>query len=274
MKDTRKLSKMPTGTITRNLRAVWEQSTPGEIEGGCLAYSDYHRVMHDIAARYGLAHAHVTGVFCALSPNADWLSNLRSALTMAYGFTQGYSEEEITVTTYHANRARAWRIINGEPFHSVYKGPKVRDFFQSICEPTNTSSATIDGHLANIARAQVNGMWYSGVTMREYKVVRGCVQRLAVRNGILPLQMQAILWFTWKRIHDIKSSPEAILFEEPLRPYLDTKWMHPYPRKQPEQPSEEDYQLLLPGFTDGIQGEQESGGAPADIKGLGITATV
>lgn len=245
MSETVKISKMHPRAITNNLTRVWEQATPGERDGGVLAYDDYHQVMCEISNRYDVEPAKVAGAFCALSPNSDWMGNLRSAITMTHGWSHGWSEEEVTVTTYNANRGRAWRIMEGEPFESVFKGPKVRDFYRSIIEPQNQESATIDGHIANVARGQQNGMWYSGLTISEYRKVKSCLQRLAKRNGILPLQMQGVLWFAWKRIHNILAADEAVLFGEPLRPYVRTDWIQPFPRRQQQEPVE-DKQLLLP----------------------------
>jgi hypothetical protein len=231
--ETVKLTRLTSRRITNNLTRVWDQSTPAERSAGLHAYPDYHRVMAEIAERYNVPHHLVCGVFCALSPNADWLSNLRSAITLVHGWVNDWPESGVTVTTYNANRARAWRIINGEPFTSVFSGLKVNDFYTSICDPTDPRAATIDAHLSNAARGQQNGVWYSGVSKTEYRKVRAAVQRLAKRNGRLPMQMQATIWFTWKRLHDILAVKEATLFEDCLRPYIDTRRILPYPQKWP-----------------------------------------
>lgn len=239
MSDTRKIAKMSQAHIVINIRNVAEQATQAERDGGKMAYRDYHRIMSDVAKRYGVEVYIVTGVFCALSPNSDWMGNLRSMITMVKGFTDGWPIEDITVTTYHANRERAWRLMQGESFTDVFKGLKVINFFQSIVNPRHPEAVTVDGHIANVVRNQKNGMWYSGLNNTEYKRVKTAVQKVALDMRLLPSQLQAILWFTWKRIHNVIPADASEMFDREfnsLRPYINTARFQPFPRKENAEP--------------------------------------
>lgn len=245
---TVKISQMSDKTIRDNILSVLKQSTVAEIDGGKVAYSDYNRVMRDVAHRYLVSSSRVTGVFCALSPNSDWMGNLRSMITLVKGYREGWPEEDVTVTTYNSNRAKAWRLVQGEPFCEVYKGLKVNNFYRSIRSPQSPDHVTVDGHMANVARNQQNGMWYSGLNDSEYRRVKDCFQLVAYRNNILPSQLQGILWFTWKRIHAIKAPSTVEMFDREfnaMRPYLDTSVIKPFPRKSKPLPEVEDLQLNL-----------------------------
>ncbi len=235
MSSTVKIAKLSLTTIRCNLRAVLKQATQAEIDGGMVAYADYRRVMQEVADRYSVPVSNVTGVFCALSPNSDWRSNLRSMITLVKGYVDGLNMEDVTVTTYNRNKRNAWCLVQGEPFDKVYKGLKVNNFYRSIVNPQDPEPAAVDGHLANVARNQQNGMGYSGLSGGEYKRVKECLIKVARQRDMLPSQLQAILWFTWKRIHDIKAASTVEMFDREtnsLRPYVDTSWIRPFPRKE------------------------------------------
>jgi len=245
MKNVLRISTLSDEHIRWNTYKVLRQSTPAEVEGGKVSYFDYHKIMHEIGKRYGVSHRHVAGVFCALSPNADWLSNLRSALTVVHGFVNSWAEHEVTVSTYKHNRAKAWELMAGAPFDEVYKGLKVRAFYRNICDPNDREHVCVDGHMANVARGYPVGTRYAETGgIKGYRRIVAAVKEVAEQEGLIPSQLQGILWVTWKRIHGIMISDHASLFDalvEWKRPYIDTSNWRPYPRRVQKNEKESGY---------------------------------
>lgn len=240
--------------IIENLFKVLVAATPEEFVAGAQAYGDYTRVMRDVAKRFELSTPVVTGVFCALSPNNNWMANLRSAVTVCHAFVNGWPENETPVTTYNKNRDKAFRILRGEAIDHVFKGRKVLSFYDNIAYWPDSKVVTVDGHMANAARGKPLPLVKSGLTNREYGIVEDCTillnkllsvearVKLGVR-GLSPCDLQAVVWLTWKRMHSLAYAEGLYLFPEVgLSQYVDSSKMEPYTRAVPvreQEPSHE-----------------------------------
>lgn len=189
----------------QNILNVLSKADPIETVEGRAAYRNYNRTLEEIADKFNLPLVRVAGAFSALSPNSDYRGNLRSTYTLCLGFTKGNAEEDCTVSTYNHNRAKAWRILQGEHFYSVFKGLKVRAFFRNITEPDHPEAITIDGHMFNIYRNQTKTMSESGFSRGKYEKIASVFRKVAEENGLLPCELQAILWLVWKRLNGILS---------------------------------------------------------------------
>lgn len=199
----------------KNITRVLDQADRIDINEGRLAYFRYHEVFRNLSAFYGVGFAETVAVFCATSPNNDYLGNLRSAASIIKGFVEGVPVERIRVTTYNHCRDRAFQYLNGTPFLRATTGKKIRSFYLNILNPMDPEPVTIDGHAVNIwRRRRVNlvdavGGW-------NYERVANDYRRVASDVGLLPNQLQSITWFTWKRIHNIKyPGPQFGLFQDP-----------------------------------------------------------
>jgi hypothetical protein len=189
-----------------NLRRVWDQADFTDYAEGMLAYPRYHTTLDHLAKRYGYPIRSVVGVFAALSPNNDYMNNLRSTVSLLRG-----SER---TSTYIACRQRAQRCLRGDDFLEFTRGPKTRAFYSNIMDPFDNWHVTIDGHAycAWVGRR---------MTMKQvvylkfpYEHVADGYRLVAESVGVLPCQFQAVLWFTWKRIHNIVYHPQMHLFRQ------------------------------------------------------------
>lgn len=195
-----------------NILRVYAQVDRIDREEGLIAYWRYRESLQYYATHYQLPLSAVVGAFCALSPNNDYMGNLRSLVTILEGRRQGRHVTACTVSTYKACRGRAWNFLNGTDFLEVTKGPKTRNFYMNIFNPDDPEPVTIDGHMACI---------YIGkrMTMKEvvrarfkYNVVAECFRETAREVDLLPNQLQAMLWFTWKRINNVIYSAQLDAF--------------------------------------------------------------
>lgn len=206
--------------MTRNIQRALDHAMAIEVREGQRAYFQYNRTLTEIAAATGLSVSTVAGVFSALSPNSDYKGNLRSAKTVCLGYVRGLPIEACTVSTYNHNREKAWRILEGAHFYSVFKGLKVRNFWRNLTEPDHPEAITIDGHMANIYIWEPRRMTDASLSKRMYAKLAREFSKVATSADLLPSQLQAILWLTWKRINNIKSSYnplQGVLFPDDNR---------------------------------------------------------
>lgn len=214
-----------------NLEAMFKLADRMDRSDGALAYMRYHDLLHTIAQHYGYGFEAAAGAFCALSPNNDYVGNLRSLVSML----AARDPTQAVVSTYGHCKERAVLYLAGVPFLEHAKGPKIRAFYQNIVNPTEWSPVTIDGHMVAAYRAEDLVMKDATVGKREYEEIARCVRVLVAENFLIPNQMQAILWFTRKRVKKVKFDAQLDLLNmdggaqrtmfkiEDIKPYAGTK---------------------------------------------------
>jgi hypothetical protein len=195
-----------------NILKVWEQADTVDLREGMQAYYRYRTTMKNIASHFGFSLESVVGCFCALSPNNDYVGNLRSLITLLKGCKAGEDVDKLTVSTYNACKLRAWRCLGGEDFMSFTTGPKTRAFYSNILNPEDISYVTIDGHMYSLWAGKRMTMKAIAYERFNYKKVELDFKRVAFKLTLIPCQLQAILWFTWKRINNIVFQPQLGLF--------------------------------------------------------------
>lgn len=174
----------------------------------------YHEVMIQLSVLGGVTVEKATSVFVALSPNNDYIGNLRSAITLLRTWKERGSLESVQVSTYRSCAARAWTYLQGTDFLRSVRGPKIRSFYLNILNPDDSDPVTIDGHMVSL--------WFGyQMTMKDVVIQRRLwsyekiAQNFRVVGSMFNLranQVQAICWFTWKRVHNVKYSAQSDLF--------------------------------------------------------------
>lgn len=182
-------------------------------EEGLVAYERYRQTMQRFADYYKFSLEQVTATFCALLPNNDYKGNLKSMVTVLHGINNDWNPEEITVTTYNACKNRAYNFASGLDFLSVTKGPKTRAFYQNIIHPEDPTPVTVDGHMMGIWANKRMTMVEAIYERIPYEDVAHGIRCCAFSRMIRGNQAQAILWFAWKRIHNVVYSPQLNMFQ-------------------------------------------------------------
>lgn len=195
---------MPRGS-RKNIIDVLNAADAFDINEGRLAYFRYNEVLKNLAEFYGVPFPDAVAAFAALSPNNDYLGNLRSTATLLKGFRAGVECDRIVATTYNGCKDRAFSYLAGTSFLGTVGGKKIRAFYRNILNPLDPSAVTIDGHAVNIWRSRrVNLQKVAAKKFRwQYDRVAIDYFSAADRVKLLPNQVQAITWFAWKRIHNI-----------------------------------------------------------------------
>lgn len=203
-----------------NLKAILHQADEIDRREGRLAYPRYNELLAEIADRYKFGLKETVAAFAALSPNNDYLGNLRSLVSLLDGINTGRSLDAITVSTYKACRNRAYGYATRQvSFEDTVRGPKIRAFYFNILDPADRRHVTIDGHMVAAYRANAGTMKQNIVRPSEYVRVAATVRRLASREGLIPNQVQATIWFARKRILNVKYDGQFDLFDAP-----DNRW--------------------------------------------------
>ncbi len=199
----------------KNIRKIFHQADEIDRREGMAAYSNYHHSFRKICKFFDFEFEPFVGAFAALSPNNDYLNNLRSAVTIALGHREGIALERITVSTYKTCASRAWRVLDGEDFLAFTKGQKTRSFYQNILDPNDPAPVTIDGHMISIFKGKRMRMNEAVRFNKHYELISDAIKLVAYDERLLANQVQAILWFTWKRIHKpVKGDGQLNLYDQ------------------------------------------------------------
>lgn len=199
-----------------NLRKWFALSDADDRLEGAQAYPRYRQVMQIFVDRYGFPLDLTTAAFVALSPNTDYLSNLRSLVSVLAGLREGRDPTKIVVSTYNHNRDRAVGYLTGkEQFDVPTRGRKIISFYDNILNPETSRRVTVDGHMVALWRDEKLTMREAAAGKREYEEIEGWTRNLAFEHQMRPCEMQAVLWFTRKRVLNIKYDGQLDMFADP-----------------------------------------------------------
>lgn len=210
-----------------NLEKIWKAATFDDRSEGIAAYARYHSIMCQLSRRYSMPLERTVAVFVSLSPNSDYIGNLRSTVSVLAAIWHGVPIERVQVSTYRHCLQRAWAYGQGwQSFLDRTKGPKVRAFYSNVLDPRDYRHVTIDGHMTAIWRGRDLTMRQALVYSRkEYDEISNAIKRLAFRYALIPCEMQAVLWYARKRLKGIKYEAQHNLWplDEPdmLEPYRE-----------------------------------------------------
>jgi len=164
--------------------------------------------------------AHVgAGVFAALSPNNDYLGNLRDCRKLLKGVQAGLPLEVIKVSTYGNNKRKAYKIAQGANPLDLIVFSKTRNFYLNIMDPNDPIPVTVDGHIFNAwegTRLSLKGA-AQRFRAKHYETVADSIREIARQRGVLANQVQGIIWFCWRRIHGILYTAQQELWSREAR---------------------------------------------------------
>jgi hypothetical protein len=218
-----------------NLRTAYALADEYDRREGLVSYQRYNAIMRALAKLYSTPLELVVAVFAATSPSNDYMGNLRSTVTLLDGFNRGRSIERLATSSFGHCKLRAWDYLcNRVSFVETVKGPKIRSFYFNILDPEGTYHVTVDGHMVGCWSARRMTMKEAAVAKWNYERVAHDFRAVAFEEFILPSQLQATLWFTWKRINRVIYDGQRDLFKPPddwgLR--LDVEKIRPYAERR------------------------------------------
>jgi hypothetical protein len=221
-----------------NLAQMFAKADRTDLAEGMVAYDRYNIVMRRIAKRYDFPLDVVCAVFCSLSPNSDYVGNLRSTVSVLYGLRNGTRDDDIIVSTYGHCKTRALSYARRPgSFVQETRGPKILNFYFNILKPHSWRYVTIDGHMVAIWRNEPTATMKQSIirNRREYDEIAEGVKRFAFYHYMIPNQMQAILWFVRKRTLNVKYSAQLDLLtdsDDAWKTLRDVDEIMPYSRSE------------------------------------------
>lgn len=111
--------------------------------------------------------------------------------------------QNVTVSTYGQNKSKAVNLINTADLGQI-GGRKVTSFYKNILNPSCPDNVTIDRHAARACYG-LKGLKMSSddippiASDKRYNQYKVLYKRLADKLGILPNQLQAIIWVNFKK---------------------------------------------------------------------------
>lgn len=195
--------------IERNILSVYVRANEYDREEGLHWYRQAHDTARIMADKYNIGLATSVGVIAALSPGRNWGINLLEAEDFIKAYTRGLRGKDLPIVgTYgYRNVRKAIAILQGVAPLDVLGGNKVRSFYANILDPQG-SEVTIDRHAKGLAirSNSIRGATTeldAAVTQAEYPYYAWHYSILAERLGLIPNQLQAICWVTWRRLKGI-----------------------------------------------------------------------
>lgn len=199
------------------LRRYFNMADTRDLAEAMLAYPRYHNMMRNLSKQYKRPLFRVVAAFASLSPNSDYIGNLRSLVSVLEGMAQRVPPAAVTVSTYNHCKLRAWVYLSGrKDFERHTKGLKILNFYHNILYPHDDRWVTVDGHVVAAWRgADDANMKDSLLKPSEYETIKAALIQLAAKAGIAPNAYQAAVWFARKRHLNIKYSAQWDLFSDP-----------------------------------------------------------
>jgi len=183
--------------MLENILRVYDESTHEDRAHGMGWYYYAHFYARKTANKYDVPITQVAGVLSALSPNNKWERNIIDAKHLIRDFKLGRDLKYTKVSTYGANKTKAIRILNGEPVEKIILGPKTWNFYNNILHPSSEDFVTIDFHALNI---YLGSYETKPLSKKLYDKVSKTYIQAAREIDLLPNQLQAITWVTWRKM--------------------------------------------------------------------------
>lgn len=217
-----------TSSYQRNVKTYWSLVEQCDLDAGRLAYPSYYEMVKRISNHYRFDFPRCVEAFAALSPNSDYLGNMRSLVSLLQGINEG---REYTVSTYKACALRAETYLLGTvDFLATVKGPKIRAFRNCIMDPLECNEFVLDGHMIAIALGKPMTMTEAQLAMRKvgYHRLEDAYIGFARRSGLRLPELQAALWYCRKRVEGIKFTTQKDFWYDDARLLYPVADIRPY----------------------------------------------
>jgi hypothetical protein len=149
---------------------------------------DWYFILNDyaksLAERNGLSLIQTAGIISALSPMVQFTTNLRDAERFCS------TRSIANLATYNSQRMKALRILGAKTESEVLAilgGNKTKAFFLNILKPEISQDVTIDTWM-------IKFFGFKSLTPKRYADASKEVQNVAKELGIMPHQLQALVW--------------------------------------------------------------------------------
>ena len=178
-----------------NILKQFQNASGPDIESGLLWYQKANETAQALAHKYNIELKVVAGIIAALSPACKFSRNLIDAEELIV------KKERARVVTYKANKDKALRILySGDPDFELNKKEtsfKTYNFYRNILDPLDINYVTIDRHILSALDLGIKDIY----TKNRYNHIRNLFIKIAAHLDLIPNQLQAIVWVSYKSIN-------------------------------------------------------------------------
>ena len=192
----KKLTKNQLQTISKKLDKVFNEATSEDIAEGKKWYVDANKFVKDTARYFDVQFSEIkiASVLSALSPRNKWAKNKIDTISVLDAVLKDKSPEEVSVSTFHTNKYKAFEIAKGNQFIDV-SSRKTFSFVNNIAD-LNSNYVTIDvWHLRACFGKTMGAIGYLA-----YEQIEKLTIKKAQKLGLKGYEYQAILWVVIQRI--------------------------------------------------------------------------
>ena len=192
-----KAKKRTRALLTRaQFTPVWD--------AGLMWYADAHQLWNHLAHTRKLSTDKVAQIASALSPSVQWEINKVDTHTLINAYQNNRDIESFNVSTYDANKAKAWEIMGG--YNSVKPTAlKTYAFYRNMM--LDPDPVTIDRWMLRIFFQRP----IKSLTTARYRACEQIIRDVASEFNLLPYQAQAIVW-EQARIEAVHSFQGGVLY--------------------------------------------------------------
>jgi hypothetical protein len=194
-------AKTKSSVIVGNLRAWRALATPEDINAGNIWYNEAHQVAQEISTIIGGTVWQGAAVISALSPMNTWEGNKHNAIELAKCWALGGAISDVSVSTFNANKRKAWEILNNNTKALNQESRKTWSFAKTIELKERAQCVVIDRwHLrACLTRSKTRrDQLGESVGIPQYDRIERLTMAEASKLGEAPCVYQAIIWCTIK----------------------------------------------------------------------------
>jgi hypothetical protein len=179
----------------RNINQLIKNTKEEDIRNGLEWYDNAFSFCTEIANKYNKDSKVVAAVLAVTSPQQAWERNKQITDEM---FAVNYSRFLSQSTM---NQCK--KILEGQDIHTVSKGLKVLNFYESIIG--NKDVVCVDTHVINLVNRGIASpefktkIWSSKA---RYNLIVDSYKHVAKKIGYSPRDLQAITWTSWKTLLD------------------------------------------------------------------------
>lgn len=185
---------------------TYSDASEADIAEGMAWYQVGHTFARGLASRYGVSTDQACAVVAVMSPQLSWQRNMVVADELlrtgsASGCIQRFAR-------------KAQIIAAGGPIDQLVSGPKVTSFYQNLRWPRRSGAVTIDRHAYSVYLGYVVAQGDRTLDRKgRYDTVAEAYRQTAQMVGILPHQLQAITWLTWRRTKPYQRAQHRALYQ-------------------------------------------------------------
>jgi hypothetical protein len=216
MNNKKQLYKHEVLTLRKCVNSIirfYNLASPIELREGIEWYDIANQYCKELAARFDISVQQVAGIIAVFSPQAGWAENKRYAISFLVN-----PGNRLRSLVQHIKAKKILRLKSEADIYNAQsvgnEAFKTKSFLLNILNPDINTGVTIDRHAIAVCTQNPDNVFaldnsYAKYTKAQYDFFQSCYVSAATSLDILPHQLQAITWLTYRRIRDLKQHSSA-----------------------------------------------------------------